>query len=246
MRTTNYLFTILFIGIFVVLTSCNDKDSPSLGNFKIEIATVDSIDRATYALVLDNGDRLWPAATDVTYLPRNDQRVFVNYTILSENQGGYAYYVKINDIWNILTKDVIDLDESNVAEIGNDPVELNDIWIGGDFLNVDYMFNYGGVRPHWFNLVNNTFNPLPSPDVVELEFRHNAYGSTSTNMMQAFVCFNLKPFRKPETDSVLFSIRVKDGNSDRFFDLVYKYNQTTGDGTTASKPLPVITTTEYR
>lgn len=227
------------------MTSCDDKDGYSLGNFKFEIATVEPLSHDTYALILDNGDRLWPAASDVAYLPKANQRVFVNYTILSDQQGEYAHYVKINDIWNVLTKNVIELNEANADSIGNDPIKLNSMWIGGDYLNVDLMFNYGGVRPHLFNLVNNTLNPDTLDGVVELELRHNAYGSQNMELFEAIACFNLKPFRQENVDSVNFSIKVMDWDGVKDIDLVYKYGQAPRYQETAQMPIPVITSTEY-
>ncbi len=245
MKKTVFLLGILFC-ISIALVSCDDKDGHSLGDFKVDIATVDSLSSDTYALILNNGDKLWPAAADVAYFPKSNQRVFVNYTILSGQQGEYANYVKVNDIWNILTKSVVDLDVNNADEIGDDPVELNGMWIGGDYLNVDFSFNYGGVRPHFLNLVNNTLNlDNTEDDVIELEFRHNSYGSTSAILVGGFVCFDLKQFRQDSLDSVNFSIRVKDWAGIRYFDLVYKYNQAPTDDEVLAMPIPVITSTEY-
>ncbi len=246
MRKFNFFIAALLLCISIVLTSCDDKEGHSLGHFKFDIATVDSLSHNTYALILDNGDRLWPAAFDVAYLPKSNQRVFVNYTILSDQQGEYAHYVKINDIWNILTKNVIELNDTNAHIIGNDPIKLNSMWIGGDYLNVDLMFNYGGVRPHLFNLVNNTLEPGDeNNDVVELELRHNAYGSQSLELFEAIVCFNLKPFRQENVDSVNFSIKVMDWDGVKNIDLVYKYGHVTDYKETAQMPIPVITSTEY-
>lgn len=245
MKNFNLLFGILLF-ISIAMVSCDDKDSFSLGDFRVDIATVDSLSKNSYALILDNGDRLWPGASDVVYLPKSNQRVFVNYTILSGQQGEYAHYVKINDIWDVLTKSVIDLDENNAETIGDDPVGLNKMWIGGDYLNINFMFNYGGIRPHWINLVNNTLSPNDNDDdIIQLEFRHNSYGSTNMRLFEGFVCFDLKPFRQESVDSVKFSIRVRDWVGIRYYDLVYKYDQIPNEDEFVAMPIPVITSTEY-
>lgn len=244
MRKTIFLFAISFIGLVVLLFSCDENNKYSLGDFRVDIATVELVDDNTYALILDNGDRLWPAATDVRYLPKPNQRVIVNYTILSDRQGEYTHYVKVNDIWNVLTKQILELTTENADSIGNDPVQVNAVWVGGDYLNVDFMFNYGGNRPHAINLVENALSSSSTSNDIELEFRHNAYGSTNNQLYEGFACFDLKPFRNNNTDSVSFSIKVKDWSGEKKYDVVYKYNQALGQ-VLAQMPIPVITSNEY-
>lgn len=244
MRKTNPILGIFLLGLIYVLFSCDDNNKYSLGDFRINIATVEPVGDNAYALVLDNGDRLWPAATDVRYLPKFNQRAIVNYTILSDRQGEYTHYVKVNDIWNVLTKQILELTTENADSIGNDPVQVNAVWVGGDYLNVDFMFNYGGNRPHAINLVENALSSSSTSNDIELEFRHNAYGSTNNQLYEGFACFDLKPFRNNNTDSVSFSIKVKDWSGEKKYDVVYKYNQALGQ-VLAQMPIPVITSNEY-
>ena len=237
-----------FVFVIAVLTvvSCNKKDEHSLGEFHIDIATVIPVGERGYLLMLDNGKQLWPAATDVHYLPvGNYQRVFVNYTTLSDEQGGYDHYVKVNDIWDILTKKIIEQTPQNVDSIGDDPVTINDAWVGNDYLNIDFMFNYGGVRPHSINLVIDSLHPDVTPDTLELEFRHNAYGSLSPRLYEGFVCFDLKPLQRTDTDSVQLTIKAKEGNGAKIFNVVYRYNQAALQGKIAETPIPVVSSNEY-
>ena len=245
MQKTNPILGIFLIGLMFVLFSCDDNNKYSLGDFRIDIATIEPVGDNAYALVLDNGDRLWPAATDVRYLPKFNQRAIVNYTILSDRQGEFTHYVKVNDIWNVLTKKAIELNAMNADSIGNDPVKVNGIWVGGDYLNVDFMFNYGGIRPHAINLVENTLSSTASPDAIDLEFRHNSYESANTMLYEGFACFDLKPFRKDDVDSVALSIKVKDWDGEKKYDVVYKYNQASLSGVATQMPIPVITSNEY-
>jgi hypothetical protein len=194
--------------------------------------------------LLDDGTLLWPAATAVIYHPTYNQRVFLNYTILSGPQDGYDHYIKVNDIWNILTKQIIELNTQNEDSIGNDPVKTNAVWVGGDYLNVSFMFNYGGVQPHAINLVKNTLSPDETPGVTELEFRHNAYGSESERLYEGFVCFELKPLRVNDTDSVKLSVKVKEMTGETTYDVVYRYNQAAPEAL-SEMPIPVISSDEY-
>jgi hypothetical protein len=243
MKKTVLTINSLLIGILLIIPSCDDN-SKSLGNFHIDIATVIPEGQDAYTLLLDDGTHLWPAASDVKYAPKSDQRVFLNYTILSEKQNKYDHYVRVNDIWNILTKQVIELNAQNKDSIGNDPIKVKEVWVGGDYLNVSFMFNYGGVKPHMINLVRNTLSPDESSGAINLEFRHNSYQSTQTRLYEGFVCFDLKPFRKAGADSVKFSVKVKGANGETTFDVTYGYNQSVTE-TVTQMPIPVISSSEY-
>ena len=231
--------------VLLVAVSCNKKDEHSLGEFHIDIATVIPLGENRYTLLLDNGKRLWPAASDVRYSPIGNQRVFVNYTTLSGEQSGYDHYVKINDIWNILTKKIIGQTPQNTDSIGNNPVKINEAWVGNDYLNIDFMFNYGGTRPHAINLVINPSYPDATPNTIDLEFRHNAYGSSSTRFYEGFVCFDLKPLQRPDVDSVKLAIKAKEGNEEKTYRVVYRYNQAALRNIIAETPIPVVASNEY-
>lgn len=243
-------YSLLIIAVISVLSSCDDN-SRSLGSFQINLATVVSESDRAFYLLLDNGTKLWPAAADISYKPENNQRVFVNYTILSDKIGEYDNYIKINDMWNILTKEAIELNATNADSIGNDPIKINDIWVGGDYLNVSFMFNYGGIRPHAINLVKNTLEQEEDNETIELEFRHNSYDSSENRLYEGFVCFDLKPFRNNEVDSVKLSIKTLEwtdsGSTEGkeiTHDVIYRYNQP-AIRSISEVPMPVISSSEY-
>lgn len=242
MKKTVLTISILVIGILLIMPSCDDNSrSPYL---HINIATVIPEGENEYSLLLDNGTRLKPVYSDVRYEAKENQRVLLNYTILWDNKGGYNYDIKVNDIWNILTKQAIELTVENADSIGNDPVKVNDVWVGGDYLNVSFRFNYGGVRPHMLNLVQNTLSSEATPDMIDLEFRHNAYNSMGSRLYEGFVCFDLKPFRVEDADSVNLSIKVKEWDREVKYDVVYRYSQPAREAM-SQKPTPVISFNEY-
>ena len=245
MKDTAWRFVFVVLLLALAVVSCNKKDEHSLGEFHIDIATVIPMGENGYMLMLDNGKQLWPAATDVHYLPAGNQRVFVNYTTLSNEQGGYDHYVKVNDIWNILTKKVIEQTSQNADSIGHDPVKINEVWVGNDYLNVDFMFNYGGIRPHAINLVTDSLYPATTPHILELEFRHNAYGSSSPRFYEGFVCFDLKPFQRTDTDSVQLAVKARNGDEVKTYNVVYRYNQAALLNKIAATPIPVVASNEY-
>lgn len=236
--------TFYLIAVLLLFNAC-DKNKNSLGDFRINIATVIPKGNGAYSLELDNGNRLWVAATDVNYRPTARRRVFVNYTILSDNKEGYNHFVKVNNIWSILTKKAIDLNAQNADSIGHDPIKINGAWVGGDYLNVDFMFNYGGIRPHAINLVKNTLSSDTQPNAIDLELRHNAYKSSRGRLYEGFVCFDLKPFQRSDVDSVKFVVKVKDWDGEKKYNLVYRYNQAALRNTSVETPIPVVSSFEY-
>ena len=74
--------SVVFSTLLLLNISCDDN-SRSLGTFGINIATVIPESGGSYSLLLDNGKKLWPAASALEYTPTIKERVLLNYTILS-------------------------------------------------------------------------------------------------------------------------------------------------------------------
>lgn len=237
-------YIILLVVMLGNFTACSDSDNYSLNDFRINIATVTYNDSQSYSLLLDNGVKLWPAASNIYYKPHDNQRVFLNYTILSDKQGGYDHYIKINDMWDILTKPIIELTEANADSIGHDPIKINDFWIGNHFINAEFYFNYGGVRPHAINMVQNLQKKQIKNDTLKLELRHNSYNSLSDRLFSGLASFDLKPFRKEDKDSIPIQIKVKDWKGEQTYNLMYKYKHTNKAEVNAK--IPTITSNQYR
>ena len=156
---------LLVIGIALVsltLPSClDDDDSYSLGDIWIAVATVVPEGNNVYYLRLDDGDKLWPAATNYpNYQPKPNQRALVNFTILADstqsNLGGFSHYVKVNAIHNILTKSIAKNEgAANDSIYGTDPVSIyeNNMWIGDGYLNIYFETLWGGKTAHFINLM---------------------------------------------------------------------------------------------
>ena len=241
------LYAALLIIVLSSFFACDNNDGYSLNDFRISIASVVPEAGQSYSLLLDNGKKLWPAASDIHYRPSANQRVFVNYTILSDKMDGFDHYIKVNDIWNVLTKPVIELTEQNKDSIGNDPVRMNEIWIGDHYLNTGFSFNYNGMKPHAINLVRNktiTTEEEEDADLIELEFKHNSYNSTSNSLVNGFACFDLRPFQREDKNSILIKVLVKDWDGEKEYELTYNYNDMSKDKT--ESVTPNITSNEYK
>lgn len=174
------------------LQSCND-DGYSLGDFSLSYATVKR-GTNTYYLQLDSGDKLWVAAGYLGYNGVDGQRVIANYTILSDKQGEYAHYVKVNDLWNILTKNIEKVEtEKQDQDFGNDNLfALNEIWLGGGYINIDFKFFLPqNNRQHRISLVQNLLNEeYPDDGYLYLELRYNSFDNESDYVGKDMVCFN--------------------------------------------------------
>lgn len=136
MRKITFGLIIIFI-LLASFTSCED-DGYDLGAFVVSLATVNPIDEnaGTYYLTMDNGTTLFPAVPNAIYKPKVNQRILVNFTLLGDSISGYDHPAKINSIREILTKKVENLTDENEKEIGNNPVDILDLWTGDNYLNI--------------------------------------------------------------------------------------------------------------
>lgn len=235
---------ILFLTVLYGAFSCKDSEGYSLGDFRVDIATA-IVDNKGFSLVLDDGTLLWPAASKTHYTPENGQRVFVNYTVISDKRDGYDHFIRINDMWRILTKNIVTLTAQNSDSIGNDPIKVNEMWIGSDYLNIDFMFAYGGGKPNLINLVSNTLSSETTPDAIDLEFRNNAHKNYGTRLTQGFVSFNIKSLQRSDADSVKLVIHVKEGKDIKKYHLVYRYNKAVLLQTEKESPVPIVSSGDY-
>lgn len=204
--------------------SCNDDDGYSLGDIYYSLATVNPIDDGEYYdFTLDNGVKLWIAATHIhNYAPKSNQRALIYYTILSDEVGEYDHSILLRGIRNILTKNIAEnLGADNDATYGTNKVKIYDMWIGDGYLNVEFGFNFGGNAVHYINLVE-------TDDENVFEFRHNAYNDTEVVGRRGLVAFRLSPFDNTE-DEITLTIKVNTFDGDKDFTVKYNPKQVSGN-----------------
>lgn len=224
----SFLFVVGITLISLTLPSClKDDNSYSLGDMWVAIATVVPQSDHSYYLRLDNGDTLWPAATNYpNYEPKTDQRAFINFTILSDSAQGFAHYIKVNAIHNILTKPIAkNLGDENDSVYGTHPVSIpskDNIWVGDGYLNVYFITNWGGTKAHFVNLIQTDIDKNP----YELEFRHNAYDDPEITSGASRVAFNLSSLPDTKGETVDLIIKVKTFDSDKTYTLKYNTEKT--------------------
>ena len=228
------VFTVLLgvslLAVFV--TSCDlDNDGKySVGDFIVSLGVVQKAnpnDNA-YVIQLDNGDSLVPMATSVPYFNvYNNQRVWVNFNPLddkSNSDGSLTYYGKVNDLREILYKNISNASEVSADSMGYDPVNVHDIWMSQDsILNLKISF-YTAGSTHYINLVNDeTGNGVDQPYMLDL--RHNARGDERAYRTSGIVSFKLGTLKAAGNDSINFIVRYKnyDGQTVEEPVMTYQY-----------------------
>lgn len=220
MRNLNVIIT--SVSLFIAslsLTSCEDEGY-SLGDFGVAIATVNPLVGNSYSLTMDDGTTLWPAAQSIFYKPKTNQRAFINYTPLADNIEGYDLAVKINDIIDILTKNPTVLNTETRDSLGNDPIRLNNYWIGDGYLNIYFSFIYTpGANKHFINLAKNELNGKEN----YYNFTHNAYGDLQGYRSNGYVAFNLDDLKEEGKTSTEFTLAVNTGNEIKEYTINYDW-----------------------
>lgn len=214
-----------------LLVACNphDDENQVLSDFT-SIATVDNPTQTSgFYFKLDNNDKMWITSTYFPYYsPKTGQRIIANYSILSVNNDGstYNHKVQLNDFYEVLTKGIFNITPATQDSIGNDQISIDDIWIGSDYLNVE--FTYPGYNKiHYINLVADTAKKY-TDNKIHLEFRHNANSDYATYSKWGIVSFKLKSLQANTTaDSVNLVIHSKEFGTptDKTYNLTYKFGQ---------------------
>ncbi|MCC8187230.1 MAG: NigD-like protein [Bacteroides sp.] len=196
-------FNLLLVGLLMalvalpVLQSCNDDDGYSIGDIGETIGTI-RVTGNSYYILSDAGNTILPITNDpYGYQPVDGQRVTATFNPLYDDykvgDKVYDLAVKFYRIYNILTKQIEDLTEENKDEIGDDPVRLikNRVWIGGGYLNVNFIYNVPARQAHRVSLVRNTLAEPENDDYIHLEYRYNTYGDETSYERTGLVSFNL-------------------------------------------------------
>lgn len=200
------------------LNACQDDDDYSLGKFAIEIMTVVP-DGDTYYLRRDNGEKLWPFATNCPGYNSSKTRAQVNYTMLSDSIPGFSHGIKINWIENILTKNISPYrGAENDSIYGTDPVKIIAMNIGDGYLNIRFAANFGntGVK-HLISLIQDQEVNTP----YALELRHQAYGDNALYAAEGLVAFDLSSLLNTGGQTVELTIKVNTFEGEKSYKLAY-------------------------
>jgi len=195
MKTFQKAF-LLFLLIPFFVACMDDNDSPN-ENYHVDIATVINPDSSSsFVFQLDNDKLMWaPATGSSSYIPKDGQRIVAYYTILTDNSldSLYDYKVQLNDAYNVLTKGIFAIKPAQQDSIGNDSISIKNIWVGSDYLNVEFVYP-GNDKIHYINLVSDA-SKVYTDGKTHLEFRHNANDDSPVSYREGIVSFNLKSLK---------------------------------------------------
>jgi len=219
-------FVLLFV-LLGLLESCNQEDRLSYNHMIVSLATVEQVSGNAFLLRLDNDTVLDPLVDNASSFALVDsQRVMINYTILSKNaipNNSYNYKIRLNDVKNVLTKEITPFLAATNDSIGNDPINVTNCWIGNHYVNVTFTFN-GSSANHLISLVKLTSGGATADSTVYLALRHNAYRDFSTNVNQGVVSFDIRSLQKSNGASVKIMVTAKGTNGlEKVYSLIYKY-----------------------
>lgn len=130
------LFAVLAIPF---LQSCNSKFEQA---DKAVLVTVQkSLDPAGFYGILDSGEKLYPGSMRVAYTPSKDiQRAIIYFSELEEPREGYAYNADVFNVAEVETQRITQVISPQADTLVNG-LQINNAWIGGGFINVEFSVN---------------------------------------------------------------------------------------------------------
>lgn len=182
------------------LQSCLDDDDKKYS--QLTIGTIEVIEGKDYYFSLDAGGKMYPGdTTQINNYPlKSDQRTFVYFDLLDEKVPGYDYNAIIYRIENILTKDIVRVpSEESEKNVGNDRINITNLWITGDYLNIQYQLYYDEAsdKKHLLNVILKEQTDLADGgDYLTLEFRHNAFNEKENKLGSGLVSFKLEKIKE--------------------------------------------------
>ena len=227
MKTINRFLLVILVSLLFI--SCNDNEGYSLNDVWRSIATIENPDDESYFFfTLDNGKRMWTATTsNPQYRPKDGQRIIADYTVLSDGpgDGSYQHDVKLISAYKILTKGIFDITPETQDSIGHDPIKVEDIWIGNDYLNILFVYR-GQNKAHFINLVSDVEKQYDD-EKIHLEFRHHANDDVPTYNLRGIVSFDLRSLQKDGVESLPLVIHVNDPDEsdEKIYELNYTFNE---------------------
>lgn len=217
-----FLYLLLFTPL---LFSCSTEDNVNQ-NIYVSLGTVANPNNSTsFYFTLDDSTKMKVVKSDLSnYSPNDGQRIIAYYSLLNEAaaNAGNDYDIRLNNVYEVLTKGIFKLTPESADSIGNDYIHIQSIWIGSDYLNVE--FSYPGYdKTHFINLISDSTKTY-TDGKIHLEFRHNSNGDYPSYTRMDIVSFNLKSLQANATDSVQLVIHTKEYDyGDKTYNRTYKF-----------------------
>lgn len=224
------LIKLSMIFFIVALVSCNDNDNNhDIDNYQVDIATVQNpYGLSTFFFKLDNNKLMWVDESNFrNYAPVDGQRIVVNYSIISDKRAThlYDYDVRLNDAYNVLTKSIFNVTKATQDSIGNDSIAIEDMWIGSDYLNIQFVYP-GYNKIHYINLVNDTSRVF-TDGKTHLYFKHNSNNDSPVELKSGIVSFRLKSLQTGASTTnlnLVIHVYLPNRAAESTYDLKYDFS----------------------
>jgi hypothetical protein len=210
-----------------VLSSCSPEGSYELFVTWTQLGMVQyTPDSSSWYILNDDNLKLLPKnAHEVKTAPEDSARVLIVFNVLADERvSGYDYVVTLAYITPIRVYDVAPSSAGAIADSSDKIRNVDDVWIGSHYLNVDYYFFYSAdAGKHEVSLLRDTAAALQGNE-VKLFLKHNSKGDSGTTPCQNIVSFDLKSLRgvvPSDTVSVSFEATCSDGTYQRSFSYVF-------------------------
>ena len=192
------MYRILLFGLCLFsLFSCSDDIS------KDTVSTFASVftnnDGTAQYFLLDDNQTLFVVKSDTDYKPVNP-RVYIQYKKLSDDYAGFSEGIQLlNYIYDIPTKELMYVPESDVAMqdyVGHNAVDLVSAVAKGNFVTLRFKYKMSGNKAQAFFLLEDSESIDPSKP-INLSFRHNVLDDLENYMStDVYMCFNIEKYLK--------------------------------------------------
>lgn len=209
---------LVFIAAMLVFAASCEKEESKTYYSSIGVLTIKT---DSTIIETDAGERLWvrnPATLGTSLIDKD--RITFSFSMIDETlPTNIDYIIDISSVQKVLLKPITIFNSALEDSVGNDPLQINSLWLAKDFLNLDFGY-YGGSARHYIHLIRAE-GEIPT-DTVNLEIRHNENDDRGTDGYYAFVSFNLISLRNNVKDSVKLRIKATEYNS-RTFEKIFTY-----------------------
>ena len=225
MKTLQYFKTVLLLSMVVFLTSCLDDDDSKwpLNSVYTTIGEVVEESDDVYYIDSDKDNKLYVQNVDALKNSEieNGDRVYAEFIFVENNTNRpeNGSEIKVGFIYKVLTKDIEHLSNENEYEIGDDNIDVSNIWLSGDYLNLMYSFFTDSKTVHFLNMVTVDHPKKAEDGYLYLEFRHNAnYDFNEVNgLYNGLVSFDVDEIIRQNPGMKGFIIRVNRNKGERFY-----------------------------
>lgn len=189
----------ILLGIFVTMTSascilpsCSDDE---VVYYRVGNVAPDCISMGVVRdgrIETDRGNVLVPDDSSVGHDLTEGERVFIRGRI-RDREDENTFRVRIEKYYQLLVKPYLRSSDSEEEELGDDPVDVENAWFGGGYLNARLALehNASSGTSHRIELVYE--DAASNADTARFTLRHNAYADTvRTRIGRATVSFDLE------------------------------------------------------